>query len=100
MANNRTSVPPPLMFPQFLRKSDVASPPAVVRILTTQKRAMTSGTLAATGAGKIRPSTGTVPLERRLGLDGRSNDVVCSGESSTDWVISSQGHHARSARHT
>jgi hypothetical protein len=50
---------------------------------------MTSGTLAATGAGKTRRSAGTVPLERVLDLDGRSNAVVRSGGSSTFWVISS-----------
>ena len=48
------------------------SPPAVVKILTTQKTKMISGTLAATGAGKKRPRTGTrpsrgVPSVRELG---------------------------------
>ena len=39
----------------------MASPPAVVRIFTTQKRKMTSGTFAATGAGNMRPIKGTWP---------------------------------------
>jgi hypothetical protein len=39
----------------------VASPPAVVRIFTTQNARMTSGTFAATGAGKTRPISGRWP---------------------------------------
>jgi hypothetical protein len=60
--NTSTSVPPPRTLPQFLRKSEVASPPAVVRIFTTQKTNMTSGTLAATGAGQTWPTRGSRPL--------------------------------------
>ena len=66
----------------------MASPPAVVRILTIQKTKMTSGTLAATGAGKNRRTTGTVPLAYRLPFDEREAVAARTSVSSMDLVTS------------
>ena len=55
----------------------MASPPAVVRILTTQNRKMISGTLAALGSGNTRLKT-TTTYESFL-LQVRGVDVTRSG---------------------
>ena len=66
----------------------MASPPAVVRILTTQNKKMISGTLAALGSGNIRLKTATTYESFLLQLSGV--DVTRSefdaGSDETDLV--------------